>query len=228
MPDGVILSGIVGSTAYGMAHDDSDIDRLGCYVEPTEAFFGLNPPTRSDASRVTTNPDVTMHEVGKYLHLLLGCNPTVTELLWLPLGLYEVIEIEGSELIEMRLSFLSAPRVHDAYLGYAKQQFTRLQDRGGTFSADTRKRTAKHARHLRRLCWQGFTLYSTGELAIRVENPEEYFEFGGAVAERPTLALDLIQEYSEKFDKALSILPERPDTQRVEDWLVRVRRAHLD
>ncbi|GAA1913626.1 hypothetical protein GCM10009753_52280 [Streptantibioticus ferralitis] len=34
----VLLSGTVGSTAYGLAHKGSDIDRLGVFAAPTEAF----------------------------------------------------------------------------------------------------------------------------------------------------------------------------------------------
>ena len=56
----------------------------------------------------------------------------------------------------------------NAYLGYAQQQFQRLDRRGdGSFSSDTRKRTAKHARHLMRLCRQGYELYTTGRLDVR-------------------------------------------------------------
>ncbi len=86
-----ILRGIVGSTAYGLAHEGSDIDRLGMFVAPTVQFHGLHPPIGKAASRVQTSPsDYTEHEAGKYVSLLLGANPTVTELLWLPDDLYEV------------------------------------------------------------------------------------------------------------------------------------------
>ena len=37
----VILSGIVGSTAYGLNNEGSDVDRLGVFAVPTRALFGL-------------------------------------------------------------------------------------------------------------------------------------------------------------------------------------------
>ncbi|WP_243718717.1 nucleotidyltransferase domain-containing protein [Actinomadura sp. KC06] len=155
-PANVLLAGIVGSTAYGLAGPGSDIDRLGVYAAPTTAFHGLHPPTGRDATTVTTKPDVTFHEAGKCAALCLGMNPTVTELIWLPDGLYETRTALGEQLISIRTAFLSARRVKDAYLGYAVSQFKRLETRGdGSFSADTRKRTAKHARHLARLVHQG-------------------------------------------------------------------------
>jgi predicted nucleotidyltransferase len=146
----VLLSGIVGSTAYGLAHEGSDVDRLGVFAAPTEKLHGLHRPKES---HVSTAPDRTLHEVAKWCRLALSGNPTAMELVWLPTGLYEVRTPLGDELIGIRSSFLSRQRVRDAYLGYATQQFRRLERRGGgSFSADTRRRTAKHARHLKRLC----------------------------------------------------------------------------
>lgn len=183
----VLLSGIVGSTAYGLARPGSDIDRLGLFAAPTRAFHGLHRPAES---RVSKAPDCTMHEAAKWLRLALGGNPTAMELLWLPDELYETRTPLGDELIAIRSRLLSAHRVRDAYLGYATSQFRRLTDRGdGSFSADTRKRTAKHARHLRRLCAQGYELYATGNLPIRVEDPDSYHRFGEEVAKDPTMRL---------------------------------------
>lgn len=228
MTDGVtILRGVVGSTAYGLAHEGSDIDRLGLFVAPTIKFHGLHPPTGKAASRVQTTPsDYTEHEAGKYVSLLLSCNPTVTELLWLPEELYEIRKDEGQELIDMRFRFLSAVKVRNAYLGYATQQFRKLSERGGTFSSDTSKRTEKHARHLKRLCWQGMTLYRSGYLPIKVEDPEEYREFGRHVAERPEYAAEMISNYEYGFNQTTSVLPESPDEDAAERWLLKVRALH--
>ncbi|MFG1811653.1 DNA polymerase beta superfamily protein [Streptomyces sp. NPDC049040] len=220
----VLLSGIVGSTAYGLAHEGSDIDRLGVFAADTGDLHGLHAPKES---HVTTHPDRTLHEAGKWCRLALGGNPTVMELVWLPDELYEVRTPLGDELIGIRSSLLSAKRVRDAYLGYATQQFKRLYDRGdGSFSADTRKRTAKHARHLRRLCHQGFDLYATGRLAIRVDDPEAYHRFGEEVAADAMAALPMLTRFEALFEQTRSALPEQPDEAPAEAWLRRVR-AHF-
>ena len=218
----ILLSGIVGSTAYGLAHEGSDIDRLGLFATPTDALHGLHTPKES---HVTTAPDRTLHEAAKWCRLALGGNPTAMELVWLPAELYEVRTPLGDELIGIRTSLLSAKRVRDAYLGYATQQFRRLEGRGdGSFSADTRRRTAKHARHLKRLCHQGLELYATGRLTIRVENPEEYHDFGDRVAADSSAALPLLSHYETAFAETRSALPDQPDETAVEAWLRRVRR----
>lgn len=220
----VLLSGIVGSTAYGLAREGSDVDRLGVFAAPTEELHGLRPPKES---HVTTAPDRALHEAAKWCRLALGGNPTVTELVWLPDELYEVRTQLGDELIALRTALLSASRVRAAYLGYATQQFKRLPVRdGGRLSAVVRRRTAKHARHLKRLCRQGFELYATGRLTIRVEDPDAYHRFGEQVADDPSVALVLLRRYEDAFDGTRSVLPKEPDEPAVEAWLRRVRAHH--
>ncbi|MFB6393141.1 DNA polymerase beta superfamily protein [Polymorphospora lycopeni] len=222
----VLLAGVVGSTAYGLSRPGSDVDRLGVFAAPTVAFHGLHPPRESI---VTTAPDSTLHEAAKWCRLALSGNPTATELAWLPDDLYDTRTPWGDELIAIRTAFLSAPRVRDAYLGYAGQQFRRLAGRGdGSFSADTRRRTAKHARHLARLLHQGRLLYATGRLEIRLTEPARFVEFGERVAAGDLdLAQRLLESTTREFDAIRTPLPDRPDETTVERWLLAVRADHL-
>lgn len=224
-PPYVLLSGVVGSTAYGLTGPDSDVDRLGVFAAPTTAFHGLRPPAET---HTTSKPDATWHEAAKWCRLALSGNPTVMELVWLPDDLYETRTELGDELIGIRSAFLSAKRVRDAYLGYATQQFRKLEARGdGSFSADTRKRTAKHARHLLRLCHQGFQLYKTGRVEIRLTDPQRFLDFGEQVAAgNLVLARALLGGYECEFDSTRSPLPDRPDEAAVERWLHGARAAH--
>ncbi|MEU5789398.1 nucleotidyltransferase domain-containing protein [Micromonospora purpureochromogenes] len=219
----LLLSGIVGSVAYGLAGPGSDTDRIGVFAAPTVAFHGLHPPRESV---VTTDPDVTLHEAGKYAKLALSGNPTATELMWLPEDCYETRTEFGERLIAIRSAFLSAPRVRDAYLGYATQQFRKLTSRDS--STGGRRRSAKHARHLARLLHQGRVLYATGVLEIRLADPEWFRAFGERVAGG---ALDeaeaLVATAQRDFDTIRTPLPERPDEATVEGWLLDVRAAHL-
>lgn len=226
MPPNVLLSGVVGSTAYGLATEDSDVDRLGMFAAPTEKLLGLH---QVQQSIVSTKPDATFHEAGKYAALALKANPTITELMWLPDDLYEVREPLGDDLRKMRHLFPSALAVQNAYLGYATQQFRKLENRGdGSFSADTRKRTAKHARHLLRLLTQGTALYVSGELVVRLDDPDRYRDFGERVAAGDLyLARAALGRAEIQFDVP-SALPEKPDEAAVEAWLQDVRRAHYE
>lgn len=226
IPTFALLSGIVGSRAYGLATEDSDTDRLGVFAYPTKKILGIHLPQQSV---VRTDPDVTFHEAGKFISLALKCNPTITELLWLPEDLYETRTLLGEKLISIRQSLLSAPLVRNAYLGYATQQFRRLENRSEhgdhSFSADTRKRTAKHARHLLRLLTQGMELYETGILTVRLADPERYREFGEVVAGGDLQAARREISAAERWiDSADPALPEKPAFARAQEWLLDVRR----
>jgi predicted nucleotidyltransferase len=221
IPGTVLLSGVVGSTAYGLDHAGSDIDRIGIFARPTADLLGINAPKES--YHYTEPSDVTWHEARKYLALALKANPTITELVWL--AGHETLTDLGSELIAIRRGLLSARSVRNAYLGYATAQLKRLKDRGdGSFSADTRKRTAKHGRHLHRLCQQGTGLHETGELTIRLTDAQANacWDFGERVASDPDCGDQMIAEAEYVFDRP-GVLPEQPDLGAAESWLRRVR-----
>lgn len=223
----VLLRGIVGSTAYGMAREGSDVDRLGVFAYRTDAFWHLGQ-LRETHVDLAPLPDMTEHEIAKCLTLALKCNPAIMELLWLPQSGYEVRTAIGEELRMMRGAFLSESSVRRTYGGYAKQQADRLRRRNAegkdSFSSDTKKRTAKHARHLFRLFAQGRELLETGELTVRVKDPTVYWRFDNMPVEDILAAFD---EEHEEFQSVVSVLPESPDFERVDMFLYRVRRTLL-
>jgi predicted nucleotidyltransferase len=224
----LLLEGIVGSTAYGLNTPTSDLDYSGIYVEPTASFLGLHPPMRERATKKGRgDADATYHEVGKALYLMLSCNPTASEVLWLDSYLH--MTAFGEELISLRSNFLATKRVRDAFFGYAVSQFHRLVERG-RFQGSLETRREKHARHTMRVLWQGYELYTTGVLPIRVPDPERYFEFGRRIMTEPEAdsAKALIAEYETKFDAAKTVLPAKADERPIEDFLQRVRRTYLE
>jgi hypothetical protein len=238
-----LLAGVVGSTAYGLNLPGSDVDIAAIYAWPTRDLVTLDTPVAPDTAIPETihrvgdpdlkgtihedpSPDLTAHEARKFLTLILRGNPSVTELLWLPDYLH--LNPWGHALIGIREHLSSGPLIRASYLGYATQQFQRLETRGdGSFSADTRKRTAKHARHLLRLCRQGFDFWSTGTLTIRVDNPDEYHRFGEDVAAgNINRARRMITFYESAYNNCPCALPDQPDTGRAADWLAALRKDY--
>lgn len=218
----VLLEGVVGSTAYGLAHAGSDVDRLGLFAVPTERLFGL---TRPAESVVTSAPDRTLHEAAKWCRLALSANPTASELVWLPDDCYLVRMPLGEELVAVRRSFLSERAVRNAYLGYASQQFRKLVAKGGRGGVPP-ARLAKHARHLLRLLEQGVHLHRSGELRVPVADPARLREDGEHLAVHPEAAEARLAEAEAAFARP-GALPPEPDERPVEAWLTRVRRALL-
>jgi len=214
----VLLSGIVGSTAYGLNHAGSDVDILGMFAVPTVELHGLSVVTESV---VTTDPDSTFHEARKAVKLIMGSNPTASELLWL--DDYQVLTLLGEELIGLREGLRSAAGVRNAYLGYATQQLRKIKSHG----PESRIRQAKHARHLVRLLIQAEELHTTGQLTIRLADPDEVRRLGEEIAERPEVADRLLAKAEAALDRP-GVLPAEPDTAAAEAWLRRVRKAYWE
>ena len=212
-----ILSGVVGSHAYGLARADSDVDTLGVMVAPTLEVAGLNwsPQKETITNASPFGDDQTFHEVGKFIRLALKVNPTISELLWL--DDYTVKTELGMMLVEHRRYFLSEKYTRDAYLGYAKSQLAKFQN------LDFKK---KHARHALRLLNQGDSLLYTGHLNVRVEDPQVYWDLDemtpGAVLE---LLTDKFTEYTEKTEP--SALPEAPNYGVASDLLDHIRKEFV-
>jgi len=87
------------------------------------------------------------------------------------------------------------------------------------------RRAEKHARHLVRLVQQGEQLYTTGHLAIQVADPEQIRAIGRTIVADPLTGRLLIEEAENRMGAAGSPLPDKPDTETVERWLLAVR-AH--
>lgn len=224
-PDHIILLGIVGSTAQGLAHEASDIDLMGVFVEPTEAFLGLSGvPRERQCWRPKGAQDIAVHEVGKFCSKVIGGNPTFTELLWLPPDLYETIDPIGSDLIRIRSEMLSAKPVHDSYFGYATSQLKGLREKGLS-----KARINKQARHMHRLLEQGFHVWSTGEIQVRTKDPDVTRAFGNLVAAGDLdLADREMAKYERMFKDTKTVLPEQPNRKAVDTWLRNTRRALLE
>ena len=223
----ILLKGVVGSTAYGLATPESDVDYMGVYMEPKESFLGLRLVQEKDLTVHNTSDelDTTFHEVGKFFRLALKSNPSIMELLWLPKVLYTDISDFGLEILDSRHWFASAPLVRDAYLGYATQQF-RLLERDGNFGSDMKKRTEKHARHLYRLLIQGFELYRTGELSVQLDAFDviKVREFGQRVAAGDLdLARKELAYYEEQFKEKQPHVRHEPNEKAANSLLVSFR-----
>lgn len=219
----VVLSGVVGSKAYGLDHDASDVDTLEVFAADPADFLGLMTPP---ASRVQTSleADCTSHELGKFLSLVLRCNPTVTELLWLPEELYRMRSQPGEDLIAMAPFLLHRTGVRNAYLGYASQQARRV-----TREFATAGRQEKAARHVFRLTHTGVSAWHTGRVQVRVADRDACFDFGRRVAGGDTAALTDLMAWAEaQFDSPTPLPELNPKVAAAaSDWLIETRLKQL-
>jgi predicted nucleotidyltransferase len=212
-----ILRGVAGSTAHGLAREGSDEDLLGIYWEPTNKLVGINPPSVRSLTRTSTSPDFTYHELGKYMGLALKANPTALELMWLES--YMDTSATGDLLIENRKLFLSDIGVKNAFMGYASDQLRKAQ--GGNQTAQR----AKNARHMFRLLELGTQLRETGDMHIRVSNPQDYWDLEEMSVDQ---WVALFEKKVEKFSSTKSALPEHPAYDTLDKILIEFRKDHWE
>lgn len=223
-PNQIVLEGVTGSTAYGLATKNSDVDVKGVYLLPTKEVlsigFNLQKTTKDHV-----NPDWVYHEVGKFMQLVISGNPTVTELLYLES--YTELNHIGVMLLENRDAFLSTRAVMDAYRGYALSQAKRLNNRTEQgldgYDSALKNRFAKHTRHCFRLLLQARQLLETGTLSVRVTPEEREWLFKMGEQDVDTVVAAFMKMDSE-FDNIKSVLPDKPDIKRLNELLYEIRK----
>lgn len=214
-----ILWARVGSHAFGLATASSDEDYLGIFQVKTEALLGLDNPRQTV---VHTDPDWQMHELEKYITLALLGNPTILDLLWV--DDYVVMSSTGEELVQLRKEMLSS-RVRQTYGGYAMHQIKRARRHTEDPSVPLAGRPLKNMKHTFRLLNQGIHLLKTGELQVRLPNPEDYH----ALSEVPFEELErLFDERDAELAEVESVLPDEPNRPLLSEWLVVKRREYMD
>lgn len=215
--DHTIYSCVMGSRAFGLATSGSDTDRRGVFVAPTPLFWRFEkPPTHVDGP----SDEQFSWELERFCELALRSNPNVLECLHSPL--VERIDATGRELLDLRGAFLSR-LAHQSFAGYALGQRRKLE-------ADVRLYGAprwKHAMHLLRLLRSSRDLLRTGRLTIEVGEARDEL----LAVRRGEVAWDEVERRmsrlaEENAEAALTTpLPPAPDRARVEDFLIRTRRA---
>jgi predicted nucleotidyltransferase len=213
----VIFRCLVGSRAYGLEHDESDVDRRGIYLPPAElqwALYGVPEQLENDATQEV------YWELEKFLKLALKANPGILECLYSPL--VEHATDLARELLSMRGSFLSK-LVYQTYNGYVISQFKKIEQ-------DVRARGAikwKHPMHLIRLLLSGITILRDGYVPVRVEAHRDAL-LSIRRGEMPWEEIDAWRlELHRRFDEAFTAtaLPDRPDFERANAFLLKARRS---
>jgi hypothetical protein len=206
---------IVGSTAYGLDQESSDVDRRGFYLPPAEYEWSLG----GVPEQLENDNEEVYWEIEKFIRLALKANPNVLECLYSPL--VETITPIAQELIEARHIFLSQ-HVHRTYNAYVLSQFKKLEQ-------DLRNQGQirwKHVMHLIRLLLSGIGVLKDGFVPLRVDEHRDRLlairrgEIPWEDVERWRLLLH------RELDDALAStsLPQLPDYRRANELLINARR----
>ena len=112
-----------GSHAYGTSVATSDLDLRGCALNSASDILGLT----NFEQVVDAATDTTVFAFNKLVHLLMGCNPNVIEMLGCRPEHYLIMSDIGQEMIANRHMFLSQ-RAAYTFGGYAFSQLRRLEN----------------------------------------------------------------------------------------------------
>ncbi len=217
--DCIIYQCVIGSQAYGLANQESDIDRRGIYLPPARLHWSIyGVPEQLE------NPDTEecYWELQKFLNLALKANPNILECLYTPL--VEKATPLAQELLDIRSCFLSK-LVYQTYNGYVLSQFKKLEQ-------DMRVHGAvkwKHAMHLIRLLLSGITVLKEGLVAVKLDNYREQLlairQGQMPWEEINAWRLRLHKEFESAF--TATTLPECPDYERVNRYLIKARYSRV-
>lgn len=221
----LILQGITGSQAYGLATAISDTDQQGVFVTNISDLIAIHKPNES---WVRHDPDVTHHELGKYVSLAAKCNPTVLELMHTTHFTFQTQL--GKLLVDHRDWFPTTPYVRNAYGGYARSQVLKIanhyNDHGEKWS-DGKKQ--KFGRHAFRLLMQGQELLSSGTITLNVSDyREQIFRMGELVTEDFDKFSKFFEDRLSVFDSTVSVLPDEQDWGRLEELVQEIRWRNHD
>lgn len=216
----VIYRCVIGSQAYGLADSESDVDRRGIYLPPADLHWSLYG-VPGQLERQDTQE--AYWEIQRFLVLALKANPNVLECLFTPL--VETATPLSEELLQNRSMFLSR-LVYQTYNGYLMSQFKKMQ-------SDLRNRgevKPKHVMHLIRLLIAGIEVLRTGIVPLRVNEHREHL----LAIRRGEMPWDEVEQWRKslhrEFDAALekTQLPERPDYERANAFLIKARRFAVE
>jgi len=179
-------------------------------------LFGVPEQLQNDTT------DECYWEIQKFITLALKANPNILECLYTPL--VEHVTPLAQELIDGRDMFLSK-LVYQTYNGYVMSQFRKLQKDLENYG-DIRW---KHAMHLIRLLLAGIQVLQSGTLMVEVSDYQARL-LSIKRGEVPwedinTWRLALHQEFDYAFEQ--TTLPDRPDYERANAFLIRARRSML-
>ncbi|MBP9902308.1 MAG: nucleotidyltransferase domain-containing protein [Verrucomicrobia bacterium] len=212
----IIYRCVVGSQAFGLSGDDSDVDRRGIYLPPAELHWSLYGVPEQIENNDTQE---AYWELQKFLVMALKANPNILECLYTPL--VEHATPLAQELVAARQRFLSK-LIYQTYNGYVMSQFKKLEQ-------DLRARGEikwKHAMHLMRLLLAGISALREGDLRLRLDEERDAL-LTIKHGERPwsdvnAWRLRLHKEFDEAF--ASTRLPERPDYAWANEFLLKARK----
>jgi hypothetical protein len=243
-----ILTTLAGSHAHGINTEASDFDYVSVTMAPLESTLGIAPevktkiePDAPDGTRAAAGDvEHTTYELRHFLKLATQGNPNILVPLFCAPEHITHITSAGMGLRMLAPAVVSMQAVH-RHLGYLDAQYGRMRGIGPHQSrkpsrpelVEAHGYDTKYAAHALRLAWQGIDLACFGKivlpmrlteqktlLAIRAGHWEE-----AKVCEVIEHNRDILRDHVNGV--LTSKLPEHPDYDEINRWLIHIQRGPL-
>lgn len=240
----------IGSTAYAMDSDSSDLDVLGFWIPPLDAIFphlaghipgydnvfsNKNLKFSTYQSHRMIDPsakggrgqryDYTIHSIVKFFNLLLGANPTLIESLFSPERCVLHLTPVGNMVRENRKMFLCRELAKNS-ASYARGQLHKMRNKETTTESNRFEMVQEHGYDLKfachnvRLIDQAYQIVTEGDIDIE-SNCEKLKEI-----RRGEWSMEQIEAHFKLMEPLLleasekCTLPWEPDRERVRALLI--------
>jgi uncharacterized protein len=227
-----IFRTVVGSRLYDLALQASDTDVKAVALPSAEDLLGTDDKARKHWDGGPNDPpDTVIYSVTKYLMLLAKGNPTVTELLFVPLSSVLTTTPTWGEVKDFGRKNLITKAILPSYFGYVKDQFVRVKDRKAQNNREVMIEKygydVKCASHVYRIAVQGVELMTSGlcnpqmtgkdrEVALSIKRGDYTFE-------RTLETLEIAMRGMKAAESACT-LPEAPDMEAVNAFVTKLHR----
>ncbi len=243
---GTILQTEVGSGVHGLAIDgQGDRDEMGICLEPPEFVIGLRKfeqYVRRTAAERTGIPDarsepgdldLVVYGLRKWMRLALQGNPTVITPLFAPDEAIVHITPAGKDL-RAELDMIVSRQAGRRFIGYLRGQRDRMLN--GTVDKRVNRPElverygfdVKFAGHMVRLGVQGVELLETGRMTLPMPDPwRTWIRELRQGQHTQQDAIDAAADLEARLEvlTRTADLPEHPDTERANRWLIETYQA---
>jgi hypothetical protein len=237
--ENLILLTEVGSGLHGVTTGSDDQDMQGVCIEPPNVMLGIG---KFDLYEYRTQPqgersgagdlDLSVYGMAKWVRLIIAGNPSHLLPLFAPENMTYHIDWPGQELRDNRHLFLARDHAN-RFLGYLNRQRERML---GQRSQRTNRPElveqygydTKFAYHCLRIAIQGIQLMRLGEIVVPMRPEQRRYltdvRNGHYTQSEVLKKLGALESDLMTAAKYSAQLPERVDTDYVNDWLTDVYR----
>jgi predicted nucleotidyltransferase len=167
LPHQPLFVTVSGAHLYGFASPDSDVDLRGAYVLPLTSVIGLDTPTETVTCTFEQSGreiDLVVHDVKKFLSLLLNKNGYALEQLYSPLVVQGETALE--ELRVLGRGCITR-HVYYHYHGFSRNQIERFESES--------PRRVKTLLYIYRVLLTGIFVLETGQIEANLLRLNETF-----------------------------------------------------